>query len=232
MTRKKQPTKPNPAHLVIDERFVTEADRRKAAAENFTDADMESLSATISARAMSQPEVRAASIIQEFQGDDLNINSLVDEMREQVAEVQTGSLKRPVAMLITQAHTLDALFSYLARRSHSNSVAGYTDAAEKYLRLALKAQSQTVRTIEALNEIKNPRAIAFVQQANIANGPQQVNNGEPRARENVINANELSGDCYELLPDARASQAASRVNPEVETVGAIHRPANRRRKGD
>lgn len=34
-------------------------------------------------------------------------------------------------------------------------------------------------TIETLAEIKNPRAVAFVTQANIAHGPQQVNNGVP-----------------------------------------------------
>ncbi len=44
------------------------------------------------------------------------------------------------------------------------------------MRLALKAQSQCRATIESLAEIKNPRPVAFVQQANIAHGPQQVNN--------------------------------------------------------
>jgi hypothetical protein len=44
-------------------------------------------------------------------------------------------------MLIARAHTLDEPFNYLTRRAHANMVGGYTDAAERYLRLALKSQS-------------------------------------------------------------------------------------------
>jgi hypothetical protein len=45
------------------------------------------------------------------------------------------------------------------------------------MRLALKAQSQCRATIETLAEIKNPQPVAFVQQADVAHGPQQINNG-------------------------------------------------------
>ena len=53
------------------------------------------------------------------------------------------------------------------------------------MRMALKAQSQCRATLETLATIKNPPAV-FARQANIAQGPQQVNNGmmpagEPRA---------------------------------------------------
>jgi len=113
------------------------------------------------------------------------------------------------------------MFNELARRAALN-MGEHLNATEIYLRHAFKAQAQCRSTLEALAEIKNPRPVAFVKQANIANGPQQINNGEPRAREKTIQSNELSGDSYELLPDTRASQAASRINPEVETVGEIH----------
>jgi len=42
----------------------------------------------------------------------------------------------------------------------------------------LKAQSQCRATLEALAAIKNP-PIVYARQANIAAGPQQVNNGVP-----------------------------------------------------
>jgi hypothetical protein len=45
-----------------------------------------------------------------------------------------------------------------------------------HLSLKLKAQAQCRAPLEALAEIKNPRPVAFVKQANIAHGPQQVNN--------------------------------------------------------
>ena len=78
-------------------------------------------------------------------------------------------------MLAAQAHTLDALFTQLVQRAAAN-FGEYMGAADTYLRLALKAQSQCRVTWEAIAEIKNPRAVAFVRQANIAAGPQQVNN--------------------------------------------------------
>jgi hypothetical protein len=48
-------------------------------------------------------------------------------------------------------------------------------ACETYLRLALKAQSQCRATLETLAAIRNPQPVAFVRQANIAHGPQQLN---------------------------------------------------------
>src|SRR5260370_33541175 len=55
------------------------------------------------------------------------------------------------------------------------------EAAERYMRLALKAQSQCRATIETLAEMKNLKPVAFVHQANNANGPQQVSNGPGRS---------------------------------------------------
>jgi hypothetical protein len=43
----------------------------------------------------------------------------------------------------------------------------YLDATDKFMRLALKAQSQCRTTVEALGELKNPQPVAFVKQANI-----------------------------------------------------------------
>jgi hypothetical protein len=224
--KSQEPPKPNPAMLNIDERYLLDGDK-----ERLEKLDDYGLTAAITARALHQPEVRAARTIQRFEGDSLNINSAVNELRELVAEVQGGSMKRPEAMLVAQAHTLDALFSALAMRSKANSDGGFLDAADRYLRLALKAQAQAVRTIEALGELKNPRAVAFVKQANISHGHQQVNNGvqagNPSAHgNNPIQSNELSGASNELLPDTRASTLASRIDTPVEAVAELDRAAN------
>lgn len=217
MIKKAPPPKPkkNPAALTVELRKDDDA-------------------ATAYAQTMSRPEVRAASTIQILEGDNLDLDALVIEMRNQVAAVHQGKMERGEAMLIAQAHTLDALFGNLARRSVANMHAGHGEAAERYMRIALKAQSQCRTTLETLAEIKNPRPVAFVKQANISNGPQQVNNGIPapaHAGELFNQPNELSGDSHELLPDTRASQAARRINQEVETMGEIHRTVNRRRQG-
>lgn len=214
----KEPEKPNPAHLLINERYLIDGDKAR-----WGKLDDAGLQAAIAARAMSRPEVRAAAIIQEYSGGYLDVNALAEELREQVADVQQNSMKRPEAMLVAQAHALDALFCNLARNSHANSNAGNTDKAEKYLRLALKAQAQAVRTIEALGELKNPRSIAFVRQANIANN-QQVNNGVPtQVGEKQIEQNEQSRGNHELLPDTRTQSIAGGVNPALETMGEINR---------
>lgn len=214
MTRKKKPhvTPPkNPAALTVR---MTEDDDP----------------ATVHAHVVSQPEVRSASVIQSLEGDSLDLDALVVEMQHQVADVHKGSMERSEAMLIAQAHTLDALFANLARRSVANMHAGNSEAADRWIRIALKAQSQCRTTLETLAEIKNPRPVAFVKQANISNGPQQVNNGIPapaHAGEIIDQSNELSGGPHELLPDTRASQTASRINQGVEAMGEIHRAANR-----
>ena len=173
------------------------------------------------AQKLARPEVGAAATIQTFDADNLDVNALVRELSTQSDRVARGDLSRAEGMLIAQAHTLDQLFGYLARRAHRN-LDEYPDAAEKYLRLAFKAQSQCRATLESLGALKNP-PVVYARQANIAHGPQQVNNGPTHARETEIPPNEQTGATHELLPDTRASQVARRDDPPVEAVGAVHR---------
>ena len=157
---------------------------------------------------------------------EIGFTEYVAEMKGSVAKVQGGDLSGIEATLTAQAICLDKIFNELARRAAMN-MGEHLAATEIYLRQAFKAQAQCRCTIEALAEIKNPRQVAFVRQANIAHGPQQVNNGvtgEAHTQGNNPNqSNELSGAGHELLPDTRASQAQSRINPQLEAVGAIQR---------
>jgi hypothetical protein len=125
-------------------------------------------------------------------------------------------------MLVAQAHTLDALFHSFTYRSMRNSAEGYLPAAETYMRLALKAQSQCRATVETLAEIKNPSPVAFVRQANIAHGPQQVNNGS-RAEETENQQNKLLEAVDGERLDTRTTSKAGGANPQLETVGAVNR---------
>jgi hypothetical protein len=106
----------------------------------------------------------------------------------------------------------------------------YMNAAETYLRLALKAQGQCRATLETLAVIKNPQPVAFVRQANIAHGPQQVNNGpaqpgEPsRARENGNQQNKLLEEQNGERLELETAGAASEADSSLEAVGAINRP--------
>ena len=78
--------------------------------------------------------------------------------------------------------------------------------------------------------MKNPPMV-FARQANIANGPQQVNNGtvplaertNSRPRQTVAEPNKLSGANHELPQDTGASPATSGANPDLAAVGAVNR---------
>jgi hypothetical protein len=101
---------------------------------------------------------------------------------------------------------------------------------DTYLRLALKAQSQCRTTLETLDLIRNPRSVAFVRQANIANGPQQVNNGTPptathaRAREKLERTpNELLENDHGNRLEQGTTPAAGAGNPSVEAMAALER---------
>lgn len=157
----------------------------------------------------------------------LDMNGLSQELKDATARVtKDGDMREPEAMLYGQAVALQTIFTSLSRRAANNANGGFLGAAETYLRLALKAQAQCRVTIETLNEMKNPRPVAFVRQANIAHGPQQINNGAPpRASETETSPNELSGASHELLEDARASQGAIGAHPHLATLGAVHRAA-------
>jgi hypothetical protein len=131
---------------------------------------------------------------------------------------------------------LDAIFASLARRAQMN-MGEYMNAADRYMRLALKAQGQCRATLETLAAIKNP-PVVFAKQANITNGPQQVNNtvntsdggfdagtrGHAHAGNSNSVQNELLEDSHEQGMDTGAPGAAVSRDPEMATVGAIHRP--------
>lgn len=174
-----------------------------------------------------RPEVHAAGLIGSIE-DGADINALVTELMNQVEAVTKGDMKSVEGMLVSQAYTLNEMFTILSKRAFLN-FGKYMDAGERYLRLAMKAQSQCRSTIETLAEMKNPRPIAFVKQANIAHGHQQVNNGSSRG-ENETRQNKLSETNNELPPNPGAPALESRVNPPLETLGKIDRPKVKSRK--
>ena len=89
------------------------------------------------------------------------------------------------------------------------------------MRLAFKAQSQCRATIETLALVKNPPAVAFVKQANIAAGHQQVNNAAA-ARGNQFPANKVL-ESHEQRLEHRTAQEAGFSNPKVATLEPVNR---------
>lgn len=185
------------------------------------------------ARMALSPSLNAVAVILEYAAPmgDLDLAALTDSLSDSVQKVWDGDMKRCEAMLLGQAHALQAIFMSLSRRAVKQD---YLKQYETYLRIALKAQSQCRATLETLATIKNP-PVAIVRQANIAHGPQQVNNGiaasesTPRAREIESTQTQLLEENHGQRLDTGTAGAASGTDKELEAVGAVNRPQVTRR---
>jgi hypothetical protein len=175
---------------------------------------------------LTRPVVQSAATLAALD-EGGEVNALIDQLALQVNASKAGDQSRTEEMLLSQAHVLDGLFNWLCRVGVGNLKEHYLNAGEQYLRLALKAQSQCRTTLETLAEIKSPRPVAFVRQANIANGPQQVNNGT-RAEMCEIPPNKLLGALDGERLDLRAANSTIRSDQALEAVGAIDRTADER----
>lgn len=188
------------------------------------------------------PTVQNAIGIQawgEFAGKS-DLGALIGELRGALEKVQAGNLKSVEAMLYGQAMALQTIFTNLARRATNQQ---YLKHTQTYLGLALKAQAQCRSTLETLAEIKNPRPVAFVKQANISGGAQQVNNGvgaavsaetrtvragahpHAHAGENTNLQNGLLEHQHGQFLDTRTQSMAGGADPHMEAVAAGLRPA-------
>ena len=192
------------------------------------------------ARMAVRPSINGASVIHAYQGNvmgkDVDMNVLIEQLRNTFTEVKGGDLHTLEAMLISQATALQTIFTSLARRAQTQE---YQKHLESFLGLALKAQAQSRATISALVDLKYPRQATFVKQANIANGPQQVNNGAvagaspEQYAQACTHAERSATEQNKLLEaehgqpggrmDTRAAQTAAPSHQAVETVATVHR---------
>jgi hypothetical protein len=147
-----------------------------------------------------------------------------------------GDLSATVTMLAGQAVALNAMFGELARVGQANMFKA-PDYADRYLRLAFKAQAQSRATLETLAAIKNP-PVMFARQANINNGgQQQVNNGtaSPAQTERPFaRAGGIASEPNRLLEandgerlDAGAQGAAGTTHQDLAPVGTLDRTEKR-----
>lgn len=195
----------------------------------------------VARHAATVPEVQAAAAMEQWAKHafaEVDLCTLIEKIREQTDAMHKGDMKEIEAMLFAQSLTLQATFTALSRRAAANS-GEHMGATDTYLRLALKAQGQCRATLETLANIKNPRPMAFVKQANITSGPQQVNNAANELMDNHarVGAREETETAQnELLTDTRATHGepvdtrakskAGRSNPRLATVETGHRAAN------
>ncbi len=179
-------------------------------------------------------------------GDAAGLSDWAIALRDTTKAVHGGDLKSVEAILTGQALALDAIFTNMARKAILNN---RMDQLELCMRLALKAQNQSRATLEALAAIKNPQKTVFMKQANISNGPQQVNNNftqqpQPQASNGEENPptspknfkteqNELLNAHEEIVRlDTGTASPTSRDDQKVEAVGKVNRSKNRVRQSN
>jgi hypothetical protein len=104
----------------------------------------------------------------------LDISGLTDRLVSGIKRFHYNDIRGIECGLLSTATTLNLIFNHSARRACE---AFTREDRELDYRIAFRAQSQYRATLVALAGIKNPSSVAFVNQANIAHGPQQVNNG-------------------------------------------------------
>lgn len=192
---------------------------------------------------VNSPEVRAASAIRRFAKPELgeiDLMALIGDLKTQSTKVNASDMSRVESILVNQAHTLDVMFSELARRAHIQ-MGERIEAMEVYLRMAFKAQNQSRATLQTLAELKFPRQATFVKQANIANGPQQVNNDVARPADQSSPAIEKQIEPNKQLVrkvtdgrenlDFGAAQSPGASDKKLAALEPINRAKKRTREG-
>lgn len=141
-------------------------------------------------------------------------------LSDRAETIQAGDTTTLEAMLISQAQALQTLFVMLGRKAADQTqLTQYT----AFMNIALKAQSQSRATIQALTELKYPKQATFVKQANIANGHQQVNNDtktgtRAHAKENENSQNKLlEVEHNEWMDDGKTATTGA-TNPAMAAV--------------
>ena len=173
-------------------------------------------------RIVTSSAVMNAVVSESFSKDviDASLLGIVDALKLNIRAVQDGDMASMEAMLVGQAQALQTVFVGLAlKATNQTHLVQYTT----FMNLALKAQSQCRATIEALAELKQPKQVAFVKQANISNGHQQVNNMNVndvslRAQESKKQPNKLLEQENGEWMDRRETETAIGAD---KTVGAV-----------
>lgn len=146
------------AKLDADDGLVKAGDSAKLQLQQRDD---EKIGRTL-ARVTLDPQTRHAGLAMSF-GSQMFGDRLKPEiaessavMGEEIGRALKGDLSLATRIHTSQAISLDALFTEMARRS-GNNMGQYPEAAERYMRLALKAQAACRSTLDALARLHQPR---------------------------------------------------------------------------
>jgi hypothetical protein len=166
---------------------------------------------------LTQPEVQASLTIQKLHPVN-DVNALTKILSQQTADVIGGDMSRAESMLLSQAHTLDALFNSLVLKGLDQT---HMPNYQAFMALAFRAQGQCKATLQALSDIKNPSVI-YAKQANVSGGHQQINNNvvasSSRKQSSKQKSSELLEHTHGERVDSRKTIEAIPVNSRLEAL--------------
>ena len=133
-------------------------------------------------------------------------------IKAKVEAAVKGDMTLASELLTAQALSLDAMFTELARRATMN-LGDYILAAERYARLAIKAQSNCRATLEALARLHQPRE-QTVRHVHVNEGGQAVVADNFHHHTGVEENGETS-----IQPHATGAAGASPALPGPDSFG-------------
>lgn len=164
---------------------------------------------------------------------DADLTEIFVSVTENAEAIKRGDHSSAEAILGGQIVSLNAIYTQLASMAADNFK--QLDTFERLMRLAFKAQSQCRSSAESLAFIRNPGGAVFARQANITNGPQQVNNhvgsaDHARTERAESRPNELKQIEAKHEPlDTRAARTTSAADSRMATVGTRNGTAKPKR---
>ena len=170
-----------------------------------------------------KPSFLAAKVIdsdkKQLSKDFIDLQYTQSMLEKSIGEISKGNLLELESMLFSQAYALNTMFATLMTRANRQE---YLPPTQTLMTLAFKAQNQCRTTLETLINLKTPSHTAFIKQANISHGHQQVNN---LIKKNEISKNELLRNGHAKL-DTRGKTKAKRIDPIMETLDKINGSKN------
>lgn len=214
------------AQALVNGLAPTQPDSRRAIIPEPTPKDDERIQ---NGRNATDPAFAAGNVICSTKRDKLDsieVAEIFSELKAQAAAIQAGDLSLFDAMLVNQAVALQSLFADLAGKASAGIKS--PEHRDMHLKLALRAQNQSRATIQTLLESRNPR-VFINHQANVSNGPQQVNNQLAHAGAHVkapfaqIELSPNLEQSYGLCANNRTQIAAIAANPRHAAVATLDR---------
>ena len=153
-------------------------------------------------------------------GDNVKVvNAAKDGVEETLFKVKSGNLEDLEAILVNQVYVLNGLFNQLVMQGKASLtepavMRSLPNHPKTMLNVALKAQTQCRATVQAINELKNPKKTTFIKN--------QLNNVKMELEERIEQLEETTEHGSKKL-DGETEATAISIDSEMETLEVIDR---------